>query len=81
MEGTMLWFNPLKRHGFIRTDAGERLQVDQDGFSAGQPLGDRCRGTRVTFERAVGQVAQTRAVNVAVVPLFAERRARMRGRR
>jgi hypothetical protein len=47
MEGTMLWFNPLKRHGFIRTD----------------------------------EVAEARAVNVAVVPLFGERGARMRGRR
>ena len=81
MEGTMLWFNPVKRHGFIRTDEGERLRVDDDGFAAGQPLGDRCRGTRVTFERAGERVEEARAVNVAVVPLFAERRARMRGRR
>jgi cold shock CspA family protein len=80
MEGTMLWFNPAKRHGFIRTDEGERLRVDQEGFAAGHLLGDRCRGTRVTFERAVDP-AEERAVNVAVVPLFAARRARSRGRR
>lgn len=80
MEGTMLWFNPAKRHGFIRTDEGERLRVDQEGFAAGHLLGDRCRGTRVTFERVVDP-AEGRAVNVAVVPLFAERRARSRGRR
>jgi len=37
----MIWFNPAKRHGFIRTDDGERLRVDQEGFAACQPLGDR----------------------------------------
>ncbi|HEU5212542.1 MAG TPA: hypothetical protein VFU10_07205 [Gaiellaceae bacterium] len=81
MEGTMLWFNSAKRHGFIRTDEGERLRVDQEGFAAGAPLGDRCRGTRVSFERAEDEVDEPRAVNVAVVPLFAARRARLRGRR
>ena len=80
MEGTMLWFNPAKQHGFIRTDEGERLRVDEDGIAAGQLLGDRCRGTRVTFERA-DRPADGRAVNVSVIPLFAERRARSRGRR
>jgi cold shock CspA family protein len=77
----MLWFNPEKHHGFIRTDDGERLRVDEEGFVAGQLLGDGCRGTRVTFERAVAGVEDARAVNVAAVPLFAERRARSRGRR
>jgi cold shock CspA family protein len=77
----MLWFNPVKQHGFIRTDDGERLRVDQEGFAAGQLLGDRCRGIRVSFERAAGEVEEARAVNVSVVPLFAERRARSRGRR
>jgi cold shock CspA family protein len=76
----MLWFNPAKRHGFVRTDEGERLRVDQDGFAAGEPLGDRCRGTRVSFERAA-ELEEARAVNVAVLPLFAARRARSRGRR
>jgi cold shock CspA family protein len=81
MEGTMLWFNPAKGHGFIQTDEGERLRVDQDGFAAGQPLGDRCRGTRVSFDRTAEQVEEARAVNVLVLPLFAARRARSRGRR
>jgi cold shock CspA family protein len=80
MEGTMLWFNQDKRHGFIRTDEGERLRVDEDGFAAGQVLGDRCRGTRVSFERVTDRL-EPRAVNVAVVPLVATRRARLRGRR
>jgi cold shock CspA family protein len=81
MEGTMLWFNPAKQHGFIKTDDGERLRVDHDGFATGQLLGDRCRGTRVSFERAAHPVEDARAVNVAVVPALAERRARSRGHR
>jgi cold shock CspA family protein len=80
MEGTMIWFNPDKRHGFIRTDDGERLRVDEDGFAAGQLLGARCRGTRVSFDRADGP-EEARAVNVAVVPLVVSGRARLRGRR
>ena len=51
----MLWFNPAKRHGFIQTDEGERLRVDQDGFAAGEPLQDGCRGTRVSFDRTAGE--------------------------
>jgi hypothetical protein len=74
----MLWFNPAKRHGFIRTDEGERLRVDQDGFAAGEPLGDRCKGTRVSFQRAFHELEEARAVNVAVVPELAARRARSR---
>jgi cold shock CspA family protein len=78
MEGTMLWFNPAKRHGFIATDDGERLRVDQEGFAAGQLLGDRCRGTRVSFDRSADRVEEARAMNVAVMPLYPERRARLR---
>lgn len=81
MEGTMLWFNPDKRHGFIHTDEGERLRVDQEGLANGQLLGAGCRGTRVSFDRAVDQAEDARAVNVAVVPFVAARRARLRGRR
>jgi len=81
MEGTMLWFNPAKRHGFIQTDEGERLRVDQDGFAAGHVLASRCRGTRVTFERTAGELEEARAVNVAVVPEVVARRARSRGHR
>jgi len=81
MEGTMLWFNPAKRHGFIFTDEGQRLRVDRDGFAEGHLLGERCRGTRVRFDRSGEQLDAPRAVNVAVVPLAAARRARSRGRR
>lgn len=78
MQGTMLWFNPAKRHGFIETDEGERVRVDEDGFAAGHLLGDRCRGTRVSFDRPAAPPVDVRAVNVVVVPVFAARRARLR---
>jgi cold shock CspA family protein len=81
MEGTMIWFNPAKRHGFIRTDEGERLRVDETGFEAGHAVGDRCRGTRVSFERSIAELEEARAVKVTVLPLTAARRARSRGRR
>jgi cold shock CspA family protein len=80
MEGTMIWFNPAKRHGFIRADEGERLRVDESGLAAGTLLGDRCRGTRVRFDRTHGEEDDARAVDVSLVPLMAARRARMRGR-
>jgi len=73
----MIWFNPDKGHGFIRTDEGERLQVDEGGFASGHELGDRCRGTKVIFER-VEELEGPRAVQVSVVPLDAARRARSR---
>lgn len=75
----MLWFNPAKKHGFIRTDDGERLRVDEGGFAAGHALGDGCRGTRVTFDR-VDAPDEGRAVQVAQLPLMAARRARRRSR-
>ena len=81
MEGTMLWFNPAKQHGFIHTDNGERLRVDTDGLAAGEQFADRCRGTRVSFDLQAGSEEEARAVNVAVVPLVAARRARRRGNR
>ena len=81
MEGTMIWFNPAKRHGFILTDEGERLRVDESGFAADQLLGDRCRGIRVRFERVAGEHEEARASSVTLVPLIEGRRARMRMRR
>jgi hypothetical protein len=45
MQGTMIWFNPAKRHGFIQTDEGERLRIDEAGLARGTLLGDLCRGT------------------------------------
>ena len=79
MEGTLIWFNPAKRHGFIRTDDGERLRVDEGGFEPGHELGDRMAGTKVRFAR-VDATDEPRAVNVTVIPLDAARRARSRRR-
>jgi cold shock CspA family protein len=79
MQGTMIWFNPAKQHGYIQTDDGERLRVDETGLESGQVLEERCRGTRVSFDRIVVPPQEPRAVNVAVVPLEAARRARRRG--
>jgi len=81
MEGTMIWFNPAKRHGFIQTDEGERLRVDEAGFAQGTLLGDRCRGTRVRFDRMPGEQDEARVVDVSLVPATVARRARLRGRR
>ena len=77
----MLWFNPEKRHGFIWTDDGERLRVDRDGFATGHVLEERCKGTRVTFDRACERNEEPRAVNVALTPALVGQRARARGRR
>ena len=82
MQGTMIWFNPEKHHGFIRTDEGERLRVDEDGLESGETIGDRCRGMRVQFDRTVADDDDdARAVNVTVLPFEATRRARLRGGR
>lgn len=79
MRGTLIWFNPEKRHGFIRTEDGERLLVEEAGFEPGHLLGDRCRGTLLTFEReGAGADGDARAVRVSVVPERVTGRARTR---
>lgn len=80
MEGTLIWFNPAKRHGFIRTEDGERLLVEETGFEPGHLLGDHCAGTRLLFERFESERDEPRAVHVTVAPLNAARRARARRR-
>jgi cold shock protein len=77
VNGKLLWFNPAKGYGFIRTEDGERLQLDQGGIVSGEPIGDRCSGTRVTFER-IESPEGPRACSVAVVIETAPRRARLR---
>ena len=79
MNGTLIFFNPDKRHGFIRTEDGERLLVREDGFAPGNLLGDRCAGTRLEFDR-IDASDEAHAANVTVVPLNPLRRARRRGR-
>jgi hypothetical protein len=74
----MIWFNPAKRHGFIRTEEGERLLVETAGLMPGCDLPALCRGLPVSFEREERAVDVPRAVQVALVPLEAPRRARRR---
>jgi hypothetical protein len=78
LKGTLIWFNPEKHHGFIRTEDGEQLRVEEDGFEPGHLLGDRCRGTHLLFDRVEENGSEARAVHVTVVPLEAARRARAR---
>jgi cold shock CspA family protein len=79
MHGRLIWFNPDKRHGFIRTEDGERLLVEETGFEPGHLLGDRCAGTHVSFERAEAD-GQAHAIRVTVVAEYAGGRARARRR-
>ena len=55
MRGTLIWFNPEKRMGYIRTEDGERLLVEESGFEPGHILGDRMAGKPLTFEREAGR--------------------------
>jgi hypothetical protein len=75
MQGKLIWFNPDKRHGFILTEEGERLRVEESGFEPGHLLGDRMAGTPLTFERE-----NDCAVRVSVVSYSEPRRARLRHR-
>ena len=77
MRGAMLWFNPAKQHGFVRTEDGERLLVEVGGFAPGHELGDRCAGTVVEFERQAAEVEGGYvAMAVKVVDKTSGRRAR-----
>ena len=78
MNGKLLWFNPAKRHGFIATEEGERLLVEESGFEPGQLPGERCAGVPVTFERLEAADLPARAVSVSMVPYVQPRRARLR---
>lgn len=80
MRGNLIWFNPEKRHGFIRTEDGERLLVEENGFAPGHLLGDRCAGTPLTFEREEPEGGVSRAVGVTVEDVAVPRRARRRHR-
>jgi cold shock CspA family protein len=79
MNGKLIWFNPDKRHGYIRTEDGERLLVREEGFAPGHVLADRMAGTPLTFERA-DTMGGAEAVGVCVVTRSEPRRARSRHR-
>jgi cold shock CspA family protein len=82
MRGALIWFNPNKRHGFIRTADGERLLVEESGFEPGHVPGERCRGMQVRFSRedAAEPDGLPRAIGVTLEPDSAPRRARLRHR-
>ena len=76
MEGTMLWFNVDKGHGFIETEHGERLFVARSGFLPEHEPKPRCKGRPVSFHREV-EAGETRAVEVAFLSHDEPQRARL----
>ncbi len=80
MQGTMIWFNVDKGHGFINTEQGERLYVALDGFAPGELPEARCKGQAVRFDRE-GEGDEPRAINVTFVTTADPRRARIRSAR
>jgi cold shock CspA family protein len=77
VNGTMIWFNETKDYGFIRTEAGERIQVDRDGFIDGAAPVGRCAGRPVHL--TVGERdGEPIAVDVSLVVDDMPRRARRR---
>ena len=77
MNGAMLWFDEEKDYGFIRTEEGERLYVDRDGFVDGAaPIG-RCAGRPVRL-RVSERDGQRVGVDVSLVEEEPRRRARRR---
>ena len=80
MQGTMIWFNEAKGHGFIRTEDDERLYVARSGFLPGQEPRPRCKGHTVTFDREMHD-DDAFAANVSFVVQEDPRRARIRSSR
>jgi cold shock CspA family protein len=83
VRGTMLWFNPRKGFGFLRSDEGDRFLVRTDGISPGNDLGDGCAGTAVEFDRdtAIDPEGGGIATRVTVVLEAEGNRARSRRHR
>jgi len=81
MRGHMIWFNPSKGFGFIRTEDDERLYIGTDGFDPDHlPVG-RCAGLELHFEREVADVeGGYKAVAAKIVEDSPQRRARARRR-
>jgi cold shock CspA family protein len=77
MRGKMIWFNPEKGFGYIRTEEDERLYVAVDGFAEGNDPHGRCGGRDVTFER-VDDADPPRATDVRYVVVPEPMRARLR---
>jgi cold shock CspA family protein len=79
MRGTMVWFNEEKGHGYISTEAGERLYVSETGFRGGNAPKGRCAGLPVEFEVATSLKGR-QAVGSVLVEEITPRRARRRYR-
>jgi cold shock CspA family protein len=77
MQGTMLWFNLDKGHGFIHTEEGERLYVTRSAFLPHHEPKPRCKGRAVTFHRQERE-GEPRAVEVSFVSHEQPPRARLR---
>ena len=75
MRGTMCWFNEEKGHGYISTEAGERLYVSQQGFAGGNAPKGRCKGLVVEFDVATSADGR-HAVESILVEEELPRRAR-----
>ena len=75
MRDTMAWFNEAKGHGYIWTDAGERLYVSQQGFTGGNAPKGRCKGLVVEFDVATSTDGRE-AVESVLVEEELPRRAR-----
>jgi cold shock CspA family protein len=75
MQGTMLWFNEEKDHGYISTEEGERLYVHGTGFADGIRPKGRCAGLPVTF-RVTEDGGTRRAEESVLVEELPTRRAR-----
>jgi len=80
MRGHLIWFNSDKGFGFIRTEDGERLQLEESGLAPGTVFPDRRAGTPLAFERDESTPGEPRAVHATVVNDEAPRRARARHR-
>jgi len=76
----MAWFNEEKGHGYITTDAGERIYVSQDGFAEGNAPKGRCAGLPVEFEVMLNGDDGPQAVRSVLVEDDQPPRARRRYR-
>jgi cold shock CspA family protein len=77
MRGTMIWFNEVKDHGFISTEAEERLYVRGSDFAGGVRPKGRCAGLAVAFVVTDDDGAR-KAEEVVLVQEISPRRARLR---
>jgi hypothetical protein len=76
VRGTMLWFNPEKDVGALRTADGECIDVPGTAFLPSEKPVGRCAGKLVEFETLHGPVAR-----LAFVPEPNASRARLRSHR